>query len=154
MAKLSRIITHNFWMKVLSLALAIVTWLYVTWQLQKAKHEEERAIFSMIHYDIVLRSLPIEMTIIGKPKDGYEVAEKGITVEPKECLIVGPKNILANVKTAKTVPIDISGYSKDVDKKISLAPMAGGILSEDEFIKVHIPIAKKDEPAPLPAEAE
>ncbi len=151
MAKLRRLITHNFWLKVLSLVLAIVTWFYVTWQLEKTKHEEERAIFSMIHYDMVLRALPIEVTIAGKPKDGYEVKEKGITVEPKECLIVGPKNILADVKTAKTVPVDISGYSKDIDKRVSLAPMTGGIISEDEFIKVYIPILKKEEPA-APAE--
>ena len=153
MVKLRRLITHNFWLKVLSLALAIVTWLYVTWQLGKAKREQETALFSMIHYDIILRALPIEVTIAGKPKDGYEVKEKGITIEPKECLIVGPKNILAGVKTAKTLPLDISGYSKDLDKRVSLAPMAGGIISQDEFIKVHIPIAKKEEPA-APAEAK
>ena len=153
MAKLRRLITHNFWLKVLSLALAIVTWLYVTWQLEKAKREQETALFSMIHYDIILRALPIEVTIAGKPKDGYEVKEKGITIEPKECLIVGPKNILTDVKTAKTLPLDISGYSKDLDKRVSLAPLAGGIISQDEFIKVHIPIVKKEEPA-APAEAK
>src|SRR3989338_7685467 len=153
MAKLRRLITHNFWLKVLSLALAIVTWFYVTWQLEKAKREQETALFSMIHYDIILRALPIEVTIAGKPKDGYEVKEKGITIEPKECLIVGPKNILTDVKTAKTLPLDISGYSKDLDKRVSLAPLAGGIISQDEFIKVHIPIVKKEEPA-APAEAK
>ena len=153
MVKLRRLITHNFWLKVLSLALAIVTWLYVTWQLGKAKREQETALFSMIHYDIILRALPIEVTIAGKPKDGYEVKEKGITIEPKECLIVGPKNILTDVKTAKTLPLDISGYSKDLDKRVSLAPLAGGIISQDEFIKVHIPIVKKEEPA-APAEAK
>lgn len=153
MLKIKRFIMHNFWLKLLSLALAVVTWLYVTWQLGETKREEEKAIFSMIHYDVILRELPVDAVITGKPKDGYMVKENGITVEPKECIIVGPKNILGDVKTAKTVPIDISGCSKDIDKRVSLAPIAGGITTEDEFIKIHIPITKKDEPG-RPAETQ
>ncbi|MBU4376247.1 MAG: YbbR-like domain-containing protein [Candidatus Omnitrophica bacterium] len=146
MLKIKRFIMHNFWLKLLSLVFAVVTWFYVTWQLGRVRREEEKAIFSMIHYDVVLRELPVDLIIVGKPKEGYIIKESGITVEPKECIIVGPKNILGDVKTAKTVPIDISGYSKDIDRRVALAPIAGGITSEDEFIKIHIPIIKKNEP--------
>jgi YbbR domain-containing protein len=145
MLNIKRLVTHNFWLKVLSLILAILTWFYVTWQLKKAKSEEEKSIFSMIHYEVILRALPVDVTITGKPKDGYEVNESGITVEPEECVVVGPKNILVDIKTAKTAPIDISGYSKDIDKRVALAPIASGIAIKEEFIKVHIPIIKKEE---------
>lgn len=147
MLKIKRFIIHNFWLKMLSLALAVVTWLYVTWQLGEAKREEEKSMFSMIHYDVILRELPVDAVIMGKPKDGYAVSEKGITIEPKVCVIVGPKNILEDINTAKTVPVDISGCSKDIDRRISLAPIAGGITSDDEFIRVYIPIIKNGDPA-------
>lgn len=151
--KIKKWITHNFWLKVLSLVLAVTTWFYVTWQLKKVKDEEQRAMFSMIHYDFIPKILPIQVTIAGKAKAGYELVESGITVSPVECAVIGPKNILENVTVAKTAPIDISGYTKDVDRRVSLAPIASGIAVKEEFVKVHIPIAKKEEPA-KPAEAQ
>lgn len=151
--KIKKWIIHNFWMKIFSLVLAVTTWFYVTWQLEKAKAEERRAIFSMIHYDIVSKVLPIHVTIAGTVKDGYEVIEKDITVDPVECMVIGPKNILEGITAAKTAPIDISGHTKDVNIRVSLAPISSGIATEDEFIKVHIPITKKKEP-PKAAETQ
>jgi len=151
--KIKKWITHNFWLKVFSLILAVTTWFYVTWQLEKAKDEEQKVIFNMIHYDVISKVLPVQVTITGKARDGYEVVQGGITVSPSQCVIIGPKNILESVSAAKTSPIDISGNTKDVDKRISLAPIASGIAIKDEFVKIHIPIIKKEEPA-KPAEAE
>ncbi len=151
MLRIKKWITHNFWLKVISLILAVTTWSYVTWQLKNAKEEEERTMFSMIHYDFVSKVLPIEVIIAGKARNGYEVAQGGITASPADCLVIGPKNILNDITIARTVPVDISGHSKDIDKRISLAPIPGGIVTKDEFIKVHIPIVKTpEEPKPAP----
>lgn len=154
MLRIKKWITHNFWLKVTALILAFTTWSYVTWQLEKAKEEEQRAMFSMIHYDFVSKVLPIEVTIAGKVRDGYEVVQNGITISPTDCLVIGPKNILSDITVAKTLPIDISGHNKDIDKRISLAPIPGGISAKDEFIKIHIPIAKIPEEAKPEAAAQ
>lgn len=149
MQRIKKWITHNFWLKVISLILAVTTWSYVTWQLKKAKEEEEQAMFSMIHYDFASKVLPVEVTIAGKARNGYEVTLSGITVSPADCLVIGPKNILDDISAAKTAPVDISGCSKDIDRRISLAPIPGGFATKDEFIKVHIPIVKiPEEPKP------
>lgn len=142
MLRIKKWVTHNFWLKVISLVLAFTTWSYVTWQLKKAKEEEERTMFSMIHYDFISKVLPIEITVIGKAKDGYGIIHGGITVLPNNCLIMGPKNILNDISVVKTVPIDISEHNKDIDKRVSLAPIPGGIATKDEFIKIHIPIMR------------
>ncbi|MDD5679867.1 MAG: YbbR-like domain-containing protein [Candidatus Omnitrophica bacterium] len=153
MLKISKLITHNFWVKVLSLVLAVATWFYVTWQLKETRDKEQKAIFNMIHYDVVSSALPIQVTILGKVRDGYEVVQNGITASPVECIVIGPRNILEGVTVAKTVPIDISGCAKNVDKRVSLAPIASGIAIKEEFVKIHIPIVKKEEPA-KPAETQ
>ena len=94
----------------------------------------------------ILWVLPIQVTIAGKAKDGYEVVQSGIAASPVECAVIGPKNILEDVTVAKTVPIDISGRTKDTEKRVSLAPIASGIVIKEEFVNVHIPITNKAEP--------
>jgi hypothetical protein len=150
MSRIKGWITYNFWLKALSLILAVVTWSYVTWQLEKAeekekhaKSDEQWAMFNIIHYDFAAKKLPIAAAITGAAQDGYEVAATGITVSPAECVIIGPKNVLREVASAKTAPVDISGSSADIDRCVSLAPIRGGITVKEEFVTVHVPIRKK-----------
>lgn len=138
-------LTNNLWLKILSLILATGTWFYVTWELTKVKDEEEKAIFSMLRYDVILKKLPIQLTIVGEVKQGHEIVKDKITIDPETCIVIGPKYILEEVSFARTLPIDISESTKDIDKQIALAPIASGITLKDDFVKVHIPIVKKEE---------
>ena len=143
--KAKKWITNNLGLKVLSLILAIATWYYIAWELEKAKIEEERAIFSMLHYDVISKKLPIQLIMVGDAVEGYEIIESGVTIDPQVCVVIGPKHILENIESARTVPLDISEYTKAIDAQLSLAPIARGIVLKDDFVKVHIPIVKKKE---------
>lgn len=145
-------ITNNLGLKILSLMLAIATWFYVSHELTKLKTEEEKAIFSMLHYDVISKRLPIQVTIVGEVRQEHEIVADGITVDPETCVVIGPKNILGEVNVARTMPIDISEYTKDVRKQIALAPIAGGIELKDNFVKVHIPVIKKNEESAVSTE--
>lgn len=147
-----RWITNNLGLKILSLVLAIITWLYVTQVLAKLKSEEEKAIFSMLHYDVTSKTLPIQLTIVGEVKEGYEIVTDGVTIAPETCVVIGPDNILNEVSFARTMPIDISEHTKDVSKQIALAPIAPGIALKDKFVKVYVPIVKKDQEISEPIE--
>jgi YbbR domain-containing protein len=138
-------ITNNLGLKILSLILAIMTWFYVSNELAKIKSEEEEAIFSMLHYEVISKALPIKLTIIGEAREGYKINEGGITLDPENCVVIGPDNILNNVSLARTIPIDVSEYTQDINKQISLAPIAKGISLKGNFVNVYIPIVKIDE---------
>ena len=135
--------TNNFGLKILSLMLAVMTWFYVDRELMKLRDEEEKAIISMMQYDIISKKLPVQLTIVGKVREGYELVADGITVEPETIVVVGPENILTEVTSARTVPLDISEYTKDTIKQVALAPIARGIALKDSLVKVRIPIVKK-----------
>ena len=138
-------ITNNLGLKILSMVLAIITWFYINRELTKLKSEEEKAIISMLHYEIISKKLPIQLSIVGEVREGYELVADGIAVDPETIVVIGPEKILNEVSSARTVPIDISEYTKDVIKQIELAPIAKGITLKDSIVKVHIPILKKQE---------
>jgi YbbR domain-containing protein len=143
--KAKKWITNNLGLKILSLVLAITTWFYITWEFTKLKTEEEKAIFSMLHYEVISKRLPIQLTIVGEAREGYEIITGDISIDPESCVVIGPENIVREIDVARTTPIEISEHTKDINKQIGLAPIAKGIKLQDSFVKVHIPIAKKVE---------
>lgn len=141
--KAKRWITHNLGLKILALVLAIATWFYISQELTKLKNEEERAIIDMLHYKVISKKLPVQLMIVGEARKEYKVIMENVTVQPETIIVIGPKNILDEVNYARTVPIDISEYTKDINKDIALAPIARGIRLKNTFVKVFIPIAKE-----------
>ena len=141
--KAKRWITHNLGLKILALVLAVATWFYISQELTNLKNEEERAIINMLHYEVVSKKLPVQLTIVGEAREEYKVIMEKVTVQPETIIVVGPKNILDEVNYARTVPIDISEYTKDVNKDVALAPIARGIRLKDTFVKAFIPIARE-----------
>jgi len=138
-------ITNNFGLKVISLALAVLTWFYTSWELAKRRSDEEMAIIDMLHYELISKKLPIQLTIVGEVRPGYELIMDGITVAPDAVIVIGPENILDEVSSARTVPLDISEYTKEIRKDIPLAPIARGITLKDELVSINIPIVKTEE---------
>jgi YbbR domain-containing protein len=139
-------ITNNLGLKILSLILAIGTWFYVNHELTRIKNEGEKAIVNMLRYDVILKRLPIQLTVVGEVKEGYEIVTDSITIDPKTCIVIGPKNILNEVSFARTMPVDVTGCAKDIDEQVALAPIATGIALKDNFVKVYIPIVQEKEP--------
>lgn len=145
--RVNKWITNNLGLKIFSLILAVATWCYVNRELTRLKTEEERTIFSMLQYEVISKKLPIQLTLIGNVKEGYEIIKNSITIDPESCVVIGPENILADINFARTVPIDVSEYTKDIDKQVALAPIARGITLKDNFVKIYIPLVKKKETA-------
>jgi len=138
-------IMNNLSLKILTLILAVGTWFYINNELTKIRIEEEKAIFSMLHYDVISKKLPIQVTIVGKTLPGYEIKTEGIKVVPNTCVVIGPENVLKTVDIARTVPVDISEYTQDIRKELMLAPIASGLELKDYSVKVEIPIIATDD---------
>ena len=145
--RVKRWITNNIGLKLLSLILAIITWYYVSGELARLKSEEEEAIVSMLHYEVISKKLPVKVTIVGEVRKDCKIEMDGVAVVPESIIVMGPKHILSEVTFARTVPIDITEYTRDVTKQVKLAPIAKGMTIEDVLVNVYIPIVKTGEKA-------
>lgn len=139
-------IGNNLGLKAISLALAVATWFYVEWTLAKIKKEKETAITSMLQYEVISKRLPVELTIAGTVAGDYEIIKEGISINPPSIVVVGPKALLEDIDTLKTVPIDISEFTKEVKRAIFLAPMSNGLVLKELSVDVTVPIRKKEQP--------
>jgi len=141
--KAKKWILNNIGLKVLSLALAVSTWFYINKELEKVRNEEERAIFSMLNYEVAAKRLPIKLTLVGKPPEGYSLDSENLTIAPETCVVMGPEKILQTVEYARTIPIDITEYTKSIKKRLPLGPIAEGISLKEFSVDVYIPIVKE-----------
>ncbi len=137
-------ILNNMGLKLLALLLAIVTWAYIVLELQKSSVEEREIIQSILPYRMISKKVPIELDLIGEPRDGYKVAYNEVVITPSEFVIVGPKAILNDISSIETQPIDITGLTKTLRKDVSIIPPARGVIKE-KFITVTVPIHKEKE---------
>jgi YbbR domain-containing protein len=64
------------------------------------------------------RTLPVTPTVAGTPAAGFEVIS--VVVEPLVVSVEGDANDLANLDTADTEPISVSGASSDIVQSVAL----------------------------------
>ncbi|NQT46306.1 MAG: YbbR-like domain-containing protein [Candidatus Omnitrophica bacterium] len=147
----------NMGLKLVALGLAVITWLYVTAELNKAPSAEERPFLGgILPQRLMAKSVPVNVTIVGNPPQGYSISKEDISINPDTCLIVGHPSLVEQVDNVRTMPLDIREYSRPVIKSVELAPFARGITIEGDVIEVSIkPVkTKKDEAVHVPEAAE
>ncbi|MDB4349364.1 YbbR-like domain-containing protein [Omnitrophica bacterium] len=133
-------ILNNLGLKLLALLLAIVTWIYIVIELQEGAAAEREALQSILPpYRMVSKKIPIKLSLMGEPKDGYVVAYDQVAIKPSDFFIVGPKSILNKLSSVETETIDISGYSKTLIKDVTIIPPTKGMIKE-KFVTVTVPI--------------
>jgi len=143
---LRSLFVHNLGLKFLALILAALTWFYVVGELNKVTLIEENAPLSAYYpYKLKAKQLPILPLFVGTAPTGHRVDERNIEISPKNCLVLGPSNIIERLDYVQTRPIDISEYTKSFKVKMGLHPVANLKLPEEDFITVIVPIAKKPE---------
>ncbi len=139
---MKNLILNNLGLKLLALFLAFATWFYVVVELQKGTIEERQALQRILPYRIISKRLPVKLNLTGEPPEGYAVEYDKITIDPAECVMVGPRSLLEKLSSVKTRIIDISGHTRMFAKDVSIVPPMKGIDIKDRFIKVTIPISK------------
>ena len=79
-----------------------------------------RAIPSQLHMrfaKLLTRDVPIDIRILAPPPPGYRVVSQRAT--PEVLRIAGPEGRVALVASAQTDPIDLSGETRTVEKRIT-----------------------------------
>jgi len=140
--KIKNIIFNNIGLKALSLLLAVGVWFYIAGELNRLALEEGMGLKGGIPYKIAAKTLPIIIDVRGDMTEGYRINEEKILITPQVCNVIGVKRIIDKINVIKTVPINVSEYTRTVTMRVSLQPPAKGIKIVDRIVSVVIPIEK------------
>lgn len=133
----------NFWLKSISLVLAIITWLYVVGELSRTPAEERLPFWIGYAPGNVIKQVQITPIIKGQPAENYILRTDKITIKPDATFIIGPKRIVDKLVSLKTVPIDITGQSKTYNVTVPLESLKGiRFYGAGGIVDITIPIEK------------
>jgi YbbR domain-containing protein len=71
------------------------------------------------------RSVPVLVQTVGNPAQGYEVV--GTVANPATVLLDGPDDVLSNILSVVTAPVDIEGASETVNVRTALQSLPDGV---------------------------
>ncbi|MBU1075977.1 MAG: hypothetical protein KKH98_01705 [Spirochaetes bacterium] len=67
---------------------------------------------------LVLKELPVSITIINSPAEGY--LKTGESFSPKTILVGGPVSLINTMEAVRTIPVDIGGVTGSIHKTVEL----------------------------------
>lgn len=133
----------NFWLKIISLILAIIAWYYVAEELRHMPGEERLPFWVTYTQGNVIKEVKIIPIIIGHPAENYVVRAGNITVKPDTTFIMGSKRIVDKITSLKTVQIDITGQNKTCNLTVPLELIKGmRFYGAGGVVDITIPIEK------------
>lgn len=139
---IKKLILNNIGLKLISLFLAIITWIYIVGELNKATPEERAALERLLPYRMTAKFLAVQLNLTGESREGYQILTDDITISPRGIMVVGPRSLLDRISFVKTEPIDIGKYTKSFSKNVSLLPLAKGLSLKERLVTITIPIQK------------
>ncbi|MDD5505088.1 MAG: YbbR-like domain-containing protein [Candidatus Omnitrophica bacterium] len=144
---IKNIILNNFFIKLISLVLALFAWSYIGGQLYKESlgRETDTASLSMVDIsgeDIVVKKLPIYAKIMGEPAQDYKLVLSRISVRPSYSVIAGPADTINNLTYISTEPINVQGRNNSFKGQAKIADIPGCKVNYEGSVKVTIPISR------------
>jgi YbbR domain-containing protein len=143
---LRNILLNNAVIKIVSLILAVLTWMYVARQLyieNIAKEEEISPAIQVSGEQLIIKRLPIYVNIEGSPFAGYKIALDKIIVEPPHSVLSGPPEVVNSLSYLITEPVNINGASTTVRKSIRIMPIPKCKIGYEGLVTINIPITKE-----------
>lgn len=144
--KLLKVITHNFWLKIISLILAAATWFYVFDLVnpvsftQKADKPED--VFA--RYQFTIKEVPVKLVFTGKTPAGYRVEYDKVRVVPSDIAIFGPEEIVEDIDELRTERIDLGDYTRTTRVQLGVVSDVKMLQFKDKAVDVYIPVVKEE----------
>jgi len=137
--------THNLWLKLTALFLAVISWLYINEEVQRNSRIHTPAFLShFIQKDpIVSKVVDIKSRLEGFPLRDYKVQVENIIVNPSTCRVWGRRSIISDVDSIHTSPIDINNQTKTFITYVKIERISGIVLPEKTVVEVKVPIVKQ-----------
>lgn len=138
--------TNNFWLKIIALILAIISWMYISEEVKQGTAIRPPNFLSRFVEEnpIISKSVAIVPKIENEPPRGFEVKEKEIYISPSNCEIWGRKNKIKRVNNIFTTSINVEGKTETFQTHVQLATIPGVVLPENSMVEVKVPIEEKE----------
>ncbi|MDD4013162.1 MAG: YbbR-like domain-containing protein [Candidatus Omnitrophica bacterium] len=139
------VVTNNFWLKLLSLVLAVATWFYVfdfiDYDSLQGKKDTLEQMFARYSFETV--DMPVKPLFSGKSPSGYRINFEKVITEPSSMVVFGPAEVFKMVKELRTDPIDISEYTKSVKISCGIQSESRFLRLKDKVVNVYLPVEKE-----------
>jgi YbbR domain-containing protein len=141
-----KLIANNFWLKVIALFLAGITWFYVSQEMDLDYKKKTGAELLPDLGKMVTKKLFVKAIFVGEPTENYVFDVDKVEVDPEYFMIAGFKDTIKDAKDIKTEPIDVSRYRRTTVYELGIEPIAPNIDTSTFRVRVTIPIEKIEEP--------
>ncbi len=145
--KLLNIITHNFWLKIISLVLAVATWFYVFDLVNPVsftqKPQTAEDVFA--RYQFTIKEVPVKLVFTGASPEGYRVEYDKVKVTPSSIAIFGPEEVVEAVDELRTKKIDLGKFRKTTKVQLGIVSDVKMLQFKDKVVEVYLPVGKGGE---------
>ncbi len=90
----------------------------------------------------VEKEVSVKPSLVGEPAEGYRIIE--IDLEPRVVLITGSEEIIDEISSLSTTPIEIQGAESDIEKIVGLQLPTGVAAIDSASFQVNIRIGQED----------
>jgi YbbR domain-containing protein len=90
--------------------------------------------------NLMTKKVTVKTRIVGRPAPGYEI--DSVQINPEQVEIAGPENVLRNLETLYTKPIDIQGIPSSIKQQAHLDFRGQIYLVKDTPLEVQVTIKK------------
>ncbi len=141
--KFGKTILNNFWLKIIALILAIITWFYVINLIEDTTGKKTILAKMLPSYGrMISKKLFIKAVFVGELPEKYELIMEEVKIDPPYFIVAGPKFIFNKVDRLETAPIDISRYRRTVIYEAQISSIGPSVDTERLLVKVTIPIKR------------
>ena len=141
--KFRNIFINNFGLKILSLLLAFITFIYVG---EAIKTDLDKTVlqklFSRPGY--ISKKLYVKAIFVGELEKGYQLQKDAVKSYPESVMVIGPSKFIASKEYIFTEPIDLSEHTKTKTLDVELANISRSIKSQKTKAQIYLPIKKID----------
>ena len=140
--EIQKLIFNNFWLKLLSLVLAIATWFYVFDLVTSDSHlqKDETAEDVFMRYKFAVKEVPVKPVFVGKTPEGYRTIFEKMVVKPDTIHIFGPEEVIENVQELKTGRIDLGEYTRSTRITSGINSDVKFLEFEEDAVDIYLPV--------------
>jgi YbbR domain-containing protein len=91
---------------------------------------------------MIVKKLPIYVSIEGSPMKGHSIALDKIIVTPSHSVLAGSPAVLENLSYIPTEPVNIEGANGAVRRNVKIMPIPKCKAGYEGFVSVTVPIVK------------
>ena len=145
--RIVEIISHNFWLKVLSFILAVATWFYVFDVVYPVASQQKREALEEVleRYNFTLKEVPVRAVLTGTAPEGYRVVFDKVKVEPSVIAIYGPEELIDKAEELKTETVNIGEYTRSTQLRLGVTSDIKPLRFKEKIVTIYIPVEKLGE---------